>query len=208
MGKSNPVLVMDTAGEAARLRIEYIENENIPEMLNGESGFHVYHVRMLTELILKQLRKIDSDFTLSEEEISAISIASSLHDIGKSKVPKSILDFPGKLSPVEYDIVKKHSVFGEEIIATASSDMDIRIVSYAKEIARSHHERYDGSGYPDGLKGDEIPLCAQVVSLADAFDALTSARSYKKAFSQDVAIEMIANGMCGVFDIHLIECLM
>lgn len=208
MGKSNPILVMDSINGASLLKIEYIENENIPETLNGESGFHVYHVRMLTELILKELIKISDDFSFTEDEISAISIASSLHDIGKSRIPRSILDFPGKLSPVEYDIVKKHSVFGEEIIAEAKADIDPQIVSYAKKIARSHHERYDGTGYPDALKGNDVPICAQVVSLADAFDALTSARSYKKAFSQDVAIEMIANGMCGVFNPILIECLL
>lgn len=208
MVKSNPVLVLDNSGGESLLKIEYIENNNIPASLNGESGFHVYHVRMLTELILKQLVKTDSGVNLSDDEIISIAIASSLHDIGKSKIPQSILDFPGKLSPVEYDIVKKHAAFGEEIIAAAKGDIDPLIIRYAKEIARSHHERYDGTGYPDALEGDNLPLSAQVVSLADAFDALTSTRSYKKAFSQDVAIEMIANGMCGVFKPVLIECLL
>lgn len=208
METSNPVLVMESIDEINSFKIEYISNENIPETLNGESGFHVYHVRMLTELILKQLKKVSSDFTMSDDEITAVSIASSLHDIGKLRIPKSILDFPGKLSPLEYDIVKKHSVFGEEIIDTVKTDIDSKIIKHAKDIARSHHERYDGTGYPDALKGDEIPVSAQIVSLADAFDALTTARSYKEAFSQDVAIEMIANGMCGVFNPVLIECLL
>ncbi|MBQ8207535.1 MAG: HD domain-containing protein [Clostridia bacterium] len=205
--EKNPVLVMETSDGENLLKIEYISGDAIPESLNGESGFHVYHVRMLTELLLRQLCKVSDDFDLSEEEISAISIASSLHDIGKSRIPKSILDFPGKLSPIEYDIVKKHSVFGEEIIAEVSGDIDPILIEHAKEIARSHHERYDGTGYPDALKGNEIPISAQAVSLADAFDALTSARSYKQAFSQDVAIEMISNGMCGVFNPLLTECL-
>ena len=209
MSNSNPVLVMDCADNVNLLKIEYISNDNIPETLNGESGFHVYHVRMLTELILKQLAKVSDNYKLTDEEITDISIASSLHDIGKSKVPKSILDFPGKLSPVEYDIVKKHSVLGEKMIAEAQeNDVKSRIIAYAEEIARNHHERYDGTGYPDALEGDRIPISAQVVSLADAFDALTSVRSYKKAFSQDVAIEMIANGMCGIFNPVLIECLL
>lgn len=201
----NPVLVLD--GEST-LRIEYISNDSIPGVLNGESGFHVYHVRMLTELILKQLINTGGAPFLSEEDVNAISIASSLHDIGKMRIPKSILDFPGKLSPVEYDIVKKHALLGEEIIASIKTDIDPTIIKYAKEIARCHHERYDGTGYPDALCGDDIPLCAQAVSLADAFDALTSARSYKQAFSQDVAIEMITNGMCGVFNPALIDCLL
>ena len=208
MADLNPILVMHSADGVPTIKIEYVESDNIPETLNGESGFHVYHVRMLTELILRQLEKINEGFILGEEDILAISVASSLHDIGKSKIPKSILEFPGKLSPVEYDIVKKHSVLGEELIEQAAGDVDFKTINYAKEIARSHHERYDGTGYPDSLKENAIPLAAQVVSLADAFDALTSARSYKKAFSQDVAIEMISNGMCGAFDPTLIECLL
>ncbi len=208
MGKLDPVLVMECVDGVNILKTEYISNENIPETLNGESGFHIYHVRMLTELILRQLLKNNNDFGYTEDEIISISVASSLHDIGKAKIPKSILNFPGKLSPVEYDIVKKHAVLGEKIIDEIQSDIDSKTIKYAKEIARSHHERYDGTGYPDALKGNEIPISAQVVSLADAFDALTSARSYKKAFSQDVAIEMISNGMCGVFNSELIECLL
>ncbi len=208
MENLNPVLVLsDENGESA-LKIEYVSNDDIPDSLNGESGFHVYHVRMLTELILSQLIKTGAAPSLTKEDVAAISIASSLHDIGKMRVPKSILDFPGKLSPLEYDIVKKHAVFGEEIIDSIKTDIAPDVIKYAKEIARFHHERYDGTGYPDALKGDDIPLCAQAVSLADAFDALTSVRSYKQAFSQDVAIQMIANGMCGVFNPLLIDCLL
>ncbi len=183
-----------------------ISEDNIPEELNGESGFHIFYVRMLTELILRELK--EKGYNLSEKQINDISIASSLHDIGKVKIPKSILDFPGKLSPVEYDIIKKHTVLGEELIKNANSDVDTEILKHAFEIARNHHERCDGTGYPDGKKGEEIPISAQVVSLADAYDALTSLRSYKEAFSQDVAIEMIANGMCGFFDEKLVECLL
>ncbi|MBQ4527209.1 MAG: HD domain-containing protein [Clostridia bacterium] len=208
MPEPNAVLVLKHENNADILTIEYISNNSIPETLNGESGFHVYHVRMLTELILKKYSALYPESGLTEKNISDISVASSLHDIGKMKIPQSILDYPGKLSPLEYDIVKKHSVFGEEIIANTNSFADSEIIRHAKEIARYHHERYDATGYPDGLRGDNIPLSAQVVSLADSFDALTSARSYKKAFSQDVAIEMIANGMCGVFKPELIECLL
>lgn len=188
--------------------IMYITDDTIPEELNGESGFHIYHVRMLTELILKQLNDTDG-YSLTDEQIEAIAIASSLHDIGKLRIPKSILDFPGKLSPLEYDIVKKHSVFGAEIIDQCDfGTIDEGVKTYAAEIARYHHERYDGTGYPEGLRGDAIPLSAQVVSLADSYDALTSNRSYKDAFSQDVAIQMISSGMCGIFNEVLIDCLM
>lgn len=208
MENKNPILVYDASSENAIFKIEYVENDKIPETLNGESGFHIYHVRMLTELILRQYAEKFPSESLTEEDISSIAIASSLHDIGKLRIPKSILEFPGKLSPLEYDIVKKHSVFGEEIISSVKSDISPSILKYAQEIARSHHERFDGTGYPDGLSGKDVPLSAQVVALADSFDALTSARSYKKAFSQDVAIEMISNGMCGVFDSSLTECLL
>ena len=208
MKEGNSVLVFDSQENGNFVQLITVDHKSIPEELNGEKGFHIYHVRMLTELILNQLAEMDG-YTLSEEEIEAISVASSLHDIGKSRIPKSILDFPGKLSPVEYDIVKKHTVFGAEMIEGCTFDPEAEhIKKYAVEIAKYHHERYDGTGYPEGLKGEEIPLSAQVVALADSYDALTSNRSYKDAFSQDVAIQMISSGMCGVFHEELIECLM
>ena len=209
MNQGTPLLIVDSHEGFNRIKIEYITKDNIPDLLNGESGFHIYHVRLLTELILRQVQGQSNRYGLDEETIMAISIASSLHDIGKTQVPKSILDFPGKLSPLEFDIVKKHTVFGANIIQELpSEDVDDVIVQYAKEIAQNHHERIDGTGYPIGLMREDIPLAAQVVSLADSYDALTSTRSYKQAFSQDVAIQMITSGMCGVFDEELIECLL
>ena len=208
MQRENNILVLNSKDNINTLALVSVTENSIPEELNGESGFHIYHVRMLTELILTQLCETGC-CSLSKEQINAISIASSLHDIGKSKIPKSILDFPGKLSPLEYDIVKKHAIFGEEIIKSIDfSSLGTEIQRYAAEIARYHHERYDGTGYPDGLKGDDIPLSAQVVSLADSYDALTSNRSYKDAFSQDVAIQMISSGMCGIFNEKLIDALL
>lgn len=208
MPSENAVLVWEKQGEEQRLEQRFMNETGIPEMLNGESGFHIYHVRMLTELILSELKK-QGGYALSDDDVNNIAMAASLHDIGKSQVPKSILDFPGKLSPMQYDIVKKHAVFGESIINELDfGDIDPAVKRYAAEIARAHHERYDGTGYPDGLKGDDIPLSAQVVSLADSYDALTSNRSYKDAFSQDVAVQMISSGMCGVFNEKLIDCLL
>lgn len=208
MPSENAVLVWESEREDKRVTLRFVDETNIPETLNGESGFHIYHVRMLTELILAQLKK-QGACDLSDDDVKNIAIAASLHDIGKSQIPKSILDFPGKLSPVEYDIVKKHAGFGEAIVNDMDfGEIDPNVKRYAAEIARSHHERYDGTGYPDGLKGDAIPLSAQVVSLADSYDALTSNRSYKDAFSQDVAVQMISSGMCGVFNEELIDCLL
>lgn len=204
-----PILVLEELDGVDVLSVQNIDDDQIPESLNGESGFHMFHVRMLTELILEQVRRDSRYRSLSDEDVSAIAIASATHDVGKKRIPKSILEFPGKLSPLEYDIVKKHAALGAELLLDAESDgVDPKVLKYAAEIARSHHERFDGTGYPDGTSGQSIPISAQVVSLADAFDALTSSRSYKDALSQDVAIEMISNGMCGVFDPVLVECLL
>ena len=199
------ILVFDSAEDVNIVRLVTIEEENIPAQLNGESGFHIFHVRMMTELILKYLRQSEG-YDLSDQQIEDISVAATVHDIGKSKIPRSILDFPGKLSPVEYDIVKKHTTLGARILESCTFDsVSSEIQKYAVDIALYHHERYDGTGYPEGLQGKQIPLCAQVVALADAYDALTSDRSYKEAYSQDVALQMISCGMCGVFDEVLVE---
>ena len=204
--RGSPILVYYIEDALTGLKIEYVEESAIAPVLNGESGYHIYHVRILTELILREWCTYKSDSGLSETDIEAIAVASSLHDIGKMQIPQSILNYPGTLSPLEYDIVKKHSAFGEKIIRDAQpGDVDGKIVEYAAQIARYHHERVDGTGYPDGLRGEEIPLWAQVVALADSYDALTSSRAYKDAFSQDVALQMIASGMCGMFDEVLVE---
>ena len=204
-----PILTYDTGNDTNELKIEYIADDFEEKELNGESGYHIYHVRMITEFLLRELCTYKPDLSMPEEDIVAIAMASALHDIGKLQIPQSILNYPGTLSPVEYDIIKKHSVFGEQTILEANhGDIPQKTIEYAAEIARCHHERIDGTGYPEGLRGDAIPLCAQIVALADSYDALTSSRSYKEAFSQDVALQMISSGMCGVFDAGLVECLM
>ena len=191
-----PILVFYAENDVNKLKIQLVSDDAIDEKLNGENGYHILHVKMITELLLRDLCTSKPELSLSEEDVYAISVASSLHDIGKTQLPQSILDFPGRLSPLEYDIIKKHSSFGEKMILGAQADhIALSIIEYAAKIAKSHHERIDGTGYPEGLCGDEIPLCAQVVALADSFDALTSSRSYKDAFSQDVALQMIASGM-------------
>ena len=204
--QQRPILILDTSGGSSNLGIEYTNETAVNSEINGEAASHIFHVMMLTEYLLRELSTIGS--RLSEDDISAISTASALHDIGKKQIPKSIIDSPNVLSPLEYDIVKKHSVLGEQTIREAElGDVDPKIAEYAAQIARSHHERIDGMGYPDGLRGDEIPLCAQVVAIADVYDALTSVRSYKQAFTPDVALQMIANGNCGAFDKDLVACL-
>ncbi len=180
----------------------------IVEFRNGESGQHVLHIRLLTEYILKSLPLVTADYDLTQEQIYIICMGAAMHDIGKISVPSKILNKPGKLTPEEFEIMKSHTTVGAQML----EQMDERYASEpfvrtAYEIVRWHHERYDGNGYPDGLKGDEIPISAQVVSLADVYDALTSERCYKKAIPHLQAIQMIEDEKCGVFNPLLLQCL-
>ena len=181
---------------------------HIVEFRNGESGLHVLHIRTLTELLLKDLAKKTSKYRLSNKDITLISTASALHDIGKIVIPEEILNKPGRLTDEEFTFMKTHSEKGAEMLRGVSHLGREPLLDYARDIARWHHERYDGRGYPDGLKGDDIPICAQVTALADVYDALTSERVYKKAFDHDTAINMIKDGECGVFNPLLLECLL
>ena len=181
---------------------------HIVEFRNNESGLHVVHIRTITELLLRWLRKKTDRYPLTEADISLISTASALHDIGKINIPEQILNKPGRLTKEEFEIVKTHSAVGEHMLRQIPFNQNEPLVKIAREICRWHHERWDGRGYPDGLKGDEIPISAQVVSLADVYDALTSERCYKAAFDHDTALNMIVNGECGAFNPLLLECLM
>lgn len=180
----------------------------IVEFRNGESGLHVLHVNTMTEMLLQQINRKSDKYNFSPTEIGEISIASSLHDIGKIAVPEHILNKPGRLTPEEFDAIKTHSVVGARMLEDLPNYKKESMVKHAYEICRWHHERYDGSGYPDGLKGDEIPISAQVVALADVYDALISERVYKPALTHDQAVEMIQNGECGAFNPFLLECFM
>ncbi len=180
---------------------------HVVEFRNGESGMHILHVNTLTHLLLKLICKKTDKYKLSEAEIDLISMASSLHDIGKIAIPDNILNKPGRLTKEEFEVMKTHSAIGYSLIEEVPYNKDEPLLKISSEICRWHHERYDGRGYPDGLKGDEIPIYAQVVSLADVYDALTSERVYKSAYSHEKAIEMILNGECGAFNPILLECL-
>lgn len=204
----NNLLVMDPNDPFHKLKLEFFDEISVPAKLNGEAGAHIYHVRVLTEMILRQLAESGDAEGLSEEEIRAAALASSLHDVGKVCIPEELLKRPGRLTAEEYECVKQHTAIGEALIAEAQNDeIDPKIIQYAVKIARSHHERIDGKGYPDGLSGNEIPIYVQATALADTFDALMSRRHYKQAFSKEVAIQMIASGMCGQFDEKLIKIL-
>lgn len=181
---------------------------HIVEFRNAESGPHVQHIQTVSELLLRQLARKTDRYTLTEDDIALISTASALHDIGKISIPDSILNKPGKLTAEEFEVVKTHAVVGASILQNLPMTQDEPLIQVAYQICRWHHERYDGHGYPDGLVGDQIPITAQVVSLADVYDALTGERCYKKAYPHETAIRMIQNGECGVFNPLLIECLL
>lgn len=181
---------------------------HIVEFRNAESGPHVQHIQTVSELLLRQLARKTDRYTLTEDDIALISTASALHDIGKISIPDSILNKPGKLTAEEFEVVKTHAAVGASILQNLPMTQDEPLIQVAYQICRWHHERYDGHGYPDGLVGDQIPITSQVVSLADVYDALTGERCYKKAYPHEIAVRMIQNGECGVFNPLLIECLL
>lgn len=180
---------------------------HIVEFRNGESGLHILHVNTVTEALLKSLVKKTDKYKLSHKDISTIVTASSLHDIGKISIPDEILNKPGRLTSEEFEVIKTHSATGANMLSSMTEYINEPLVSVAHDICLYHHERYDGKGYPKGLKGDEIPISAQVVAIADVYDALTSERCYKKAIPHKETLQMIKNGECGSFNPILIECL-
>ena len=180
----------------------------IVEFRNGESGLHVLHIKVLTEMLLEGILQKTDQYRLTPEICQMISTASSFHDIGKIGIDEKILNKPGKLTKEEFEEMKKHTLIGASMLSKMERYKDEPLIDIAYQICRWHHERYDGKGYPDGLVGDEIPISAQIVSLADVYDALISERAYKKGFSHEKSIAMILNGECGTFNPILIECFM
>lgn len=187
--EKNTELMVDILGHAVECR-------------SGEGGTHMTHVILVTGLLLQCLVGKTDRYHLEREDIGAIRMASGLHDIGKLQIPEEILTKPHSLTPEEYEIVKRHTQIGAKLITDLPIYQNERLVKYAIEICRWHHERWNGEGYPDGLKGDAIPIAAQVVSVADVYDALTSERCYKEAFSHEKSMRMIHSGECG----SLIRC--
>ena len=173
------------------------------EFRDGESGEHVKRIHDITKFLL-----LNTDFGkgLSEDEINDIAIASIMHDVGKIAIPDAILNKPGRLTPEEYEIMKTHTIKGAELLEKIPQLRENSSYRYAYDIARHHHERWDGRGYPDGLKGNDISVWAQVTSLADVYDALISKRVYKPSFTPEKALQMIKNGECGTFNPEMLEC--
>ena len=188
-----------------RILIEILSQ--IVEFRNGESGRHVLNVNILTGILLEQLVQVTDKYNVSWSDRLMITTAASLHDIGKIGIDDKILNKAGKLTPEETEIVREHTVIGASMLENMEIFKDEEFVKIAYQICRWHHERYDGKGYPDGLKGDDIPLSAQVVALADVYDALVSRRVYKKKYTHREAMRMILNGECGAFNPILLKCL-
>ena len=187
-------------------------NEKIIELLgtvvesrNLESGEHIKRVKGLTKILALQMMKDYPEYGLDEQKVEMIVTASSLHDVGKISIPDNILLKPGKLTDEEFVIMKSHTVKGCDILDKIEGIWDDEYKEVSYEICRHHHERYDGRGYPDKLVGDEIPISAQIVAIADVYDALVCERVYKKAFPKDVAFHMIVNGDCGTFSDKILD---
>lgn len=209
---SNVIELYDHRNELERIVEEQVErlsniNRSLVEALatviefrDGESGEHVKRISGLTKILMKQVSKMYPEYYLPKEEIDKIVVASILHDVGKVSTPDQILNKPGRLTAEEFEIMKQHTVQGCEILKNFPELLDKGLYDYSYDICRHHHEKWDGKGYPDGLSGDDISIWAQVVSVADVYDALTAERCYKKAFSHEKAVQMIHNGECGAFN--------
>ncbi len=178
---------------------------NIVEFRNLESEQHIKRIRELAFCLGTSIMRLYPEYGLTEEKIELIGWASSLHDIGKIIIPDNIILKAGKLNEDEYEVIKSHTTKGAEIIEKLIHLDSEEFCEYAYDIARHHHEKYDGNGYPDGLKGDEISIAAQIISLVDVYDALTSRRVYKDAYDTDKAFQMIINGQSGAFSSKILE---
>lgn len=182
---------------------------NVIGCINGESAEHIQHVKKISAMILERLILKTDRYGLAWKDCEMISAAAALHDIGKVAIDQAILNKPGKLTPEEYEIMKTHTVIGEDILKNGglAAFQDEPQLKIAIQICRWHHERYDGKGYPDGLLGDDTPIAAQIVGIADVFDALASVRTYKDAYTPEESLHMIQRGECGSFNPLLVECL-
>ncbi len=217
MSEKNLIITISDIDDMVHMRnekeIRQVNNQlidvlsSLVESRDLESGNHIHRIKRVTEILLKEVSSSYPEYALDDDEIDVIVSASAMHDIGKIAIPDMILLKPGKLTADEFDLMKLHTVKGAEIINNASLIQDEKYYNYCYDICLHHHERYDGKGYPEGLKGDDISLAAQVVSVADVYDALVSKRCYKDAYPEDETIRMILDGECGNFNPKLLECL-
>lgn len=175
------------------------------EFRDSESGEHITRIRNITKALLLKMIACN-EINLTDREVELIGDAAVMHDVGKISIPDHILNKPGRLTKEEYELMKEHTIRGCELLDSIEHLKKSNLYEYCYDICRHHHERWDGNGYPDQLKGNEISLWAQVVSIADVFDALVSKRVYKKAYDYETAMKMINSGECGIFNPKLLEC--
>lgn len=192
--------------EKNRSMIIEILSHVVERPCDGLVSNHASHITDFTRIVLERLVCKSNAYGLNAGDIGVISAAAALHDIGKAYIPSEIVNKKGRFTPEEFEMMKKHTVLGDEMLKEVKNFSEEPLIKYAREICLYHHERYDGKGYPKGLKGDEIPITAQVVSVCDVYDALCSERSYKPAYSHETSIKMIENGECGAFNPIILEC--
>lgn len=179
---------------------------SVVEFRNLETGEHIRRIKYFTRIMLKYLMKYFPKYGLTQEQVDEIARAAALHDIGKIGIPDAILLKPGRLTPEEFEIMKTHTTIGCEVLEKFKERQSGEFYQYCYEICRYHHERWDGNGYPDHLKGEEIPISAHIVAIADVYDALVSPRVYKSPYANNIAYDMIMNGECGQFSPDVLEC--
>ena len=212
--KARDILLNENAYLEAEVAKRMKENEAIQdvsirslarlaEIRDNETGKHILRTSLYVKLLAEILQKTPRfALTLTDHVISLLAKSAPLHDIGKVGIPDRILMKPGKLTEEEWAIMKTHALLGAQAIEKAEQDAEVSLefLEYAKEIAHWHHEKWDGTGYPDGLKWDEIPISAKLMALADVFDAIVTKRVYKEAFSYDKALGIIVAGRGYHFD--------
>lgn len=179
---------------------------SVVEFRSAETGEHTRRIKYFTRIMLKYLQQYFPKYGITDAQVTEITRASALHDIGKIGIPDSILLKPGRLTTQEFEVMKTHTTIGCDILEKFYENHDSDFYRYSYEICRYHHERWDGNGYPDHLVGEEIPICAQVVAIADVYDALVSPRVYKSVYANNIAFDMIMGGECGLFSPDMLEC--
>lgn len=200
-------LLKEQAEKLKKSNVKIIEIlGTVVEERDLESGEHIQRVKGFTRILARQIKERYPEYGLDDGMVDMIAEASVLHDVGKISIPDTILLKPGRLTPEEFEVMKTHSIRGSEMLKNITDVWDEKYGSLSYDICRHHHERYDGKGYPDGLVGDEIPISAQIVSIADVYDALVSVRVYKDARSKEEAYRMILDGECGTFSPKILDC--
>lgn len=206
VASASPTLVMEEDVYYSRHNklIELVGT--LTELRNVENQQHVQRMKGLVKIMAKKMQEMYPEYNLTIEKINYIVTACSIHDLGKAAIKDAVLLKPGRFTDEEYEYMKSHTLRGIDLLDQVQGAWSPEFDVIAREVVRSHHEKFDGGGYPDGLKGDEIPISAQLVSIADTYDALVNDRVYKKAYPKDVAFNKIIVGDCGIFPPKILEC--